>query len=402
MENRFHVFPQGVQDAICALDAHTMDDLSHDWTEAVDFYTRNRAAAKHMFGFPANPINLSPRTMSLLVMHYASPFSNNCGDIDESASNNYAMDSKKVEKQIVALFAEKFGLGSSFWGYVTGGGSESNMCGIELAFSKYPNGMLYYSEAAHYSIVKYAKHHPHVAVRANDDDTVNLDALFEAVRDNYAKTRAPANLVLTHGTTKLGACDDVDAIVAFLRAEGIPYYIHLDAALFGGIPNNQLDAPLILNAKARGIDSVCVSMHKYIGFPDVKSVFVSTSRPRGTSVQYIGQDDTTVSGSRSMPAYALYNHLREQLFGADPNDYRKNIGFFEALLEEYGIPFRREPLSNIFLIDRPSPSVYRKFQLSCFEQACEGVMQPKAHVIVFPSHEETDLRELALALRDDR
>ena len=36
------------------------------------------------------------------------------------------MDTKEVEKRIVRLYAEKFGMGEEFRGYVTSGGSESN------------------------------------------------------------------------------------------------------------------------------------------------------------------------------------------------------------------------------------------------------------------------------------
>ena len=109
-------------------------------SEATAFYAKNRKAARYMFGYPAyfNPI--SPLTQYLLLMHYASPFSNNCGDIEERG--NYAMDTKDMERRIVGLYAEKFGMGKNFWGYVTSGGSESNSCGISLAFAKHPKSIV--------------------------------------------------------------------------------------------------------------------------------------------------------------------------------------------------------------------------------------------------------------------
>ena len=215
-------------------------------SEATAFYAKNRKAARYMFGYPAyfNPI--SPLTQYLLLMHYASPFSNNCGDIEERG--NYAMDTKDMERRIVGLYAEKFGMGKNFWGYVTSGGSESNSCGITLAFAKNPNGILYYSASAHYSVEKYADRYPHIEIPTIGNDVMDLSRLFERIEKNYRVKGAAANLVLTHGTTKYGVCDNVDAIVDFLREKNIPHYIHVDAALFGGIPNNQTDAPLLLNA----------------------------------------------------------------------------------------------------------------------------------------------------------
>jgi len=45
----------------------------------------------------------------------------------------------------------------SFWGYVTNGGTEANLYGLYLARETYPNGIVYHSEDAHYSIPKAVK-----------------------------------------------------------------------------------------------------------------------------------------------------------------------------------------------------------------------------------------------------
>ncbi len=365
--------------------------------EAEEFYAKNGKAVKRMFGYPARHVPLSARTQYLLLMHYAAPLSNNCGDVDERG--NYAMDTKAIEKAILRLFAEKFGMGEEFWGYVTSGGSESNSCGISLAFNKYPNGVLYYSAAAHYSVEKYARLYEHVEIPTIGQDVMDVDALCREIQARWNKDKRPANIVLTHGTTKYGACDDVDTIVAFLRAHTIPYYIHVDAALFGGIPNNQVDAPLLLNAKARGVNSLCVSLHKYIGFPDVHSVFVSTEKPCSPKVAYIGQRDTTVSGSRSIPAFALLNHLQEQFDERPAEEYAENVRFFERLLQKANIEYYRAPLGNIFVIDAPDAETTARFQLSCFTEELEGKTVDKAHAIIFPHHGKKQMTELVNALQ---
>lgn len=363
--------------------------------DALAFYGDILRKAQTMFGYPSNNVRLSPLTQHLLRLHYAAPFSNNCGDVEERG--NYSMDTKDVERKIVRFYADKFGLGSSAWGYVTGGGSESNSCGIALAFNKHPNGVVYYSQDAHYSVEKAAKNYRHATIPTKARDRLDLNALFAEILKNFEKDGSPANIVLTHGTTKYGECDDVDSVVEFLNKRNIPHYVHLDAALFGGIPNNQVNAPLIQNAKARGIDSVCVSMHKYLGFPDVRSVFVATEKPLSQTVAYIGQHDTTVSGSRSIPAYALFNHIIEQENGQSPLSYEKNILLFEGLLREKGIEFYRAPLSNIFVINKPSDEICRRFQLSCFFDLGQGENE-LAHIIIFPSHTAQAMREIVEAL----
>lgn len=377
--------------------------MESDWreqfqSEAEKFYKENCEKSRYMFGYPSYHYPVSDFTKALLMMHYSSPFSNNCGDIDERG--NYAMDTKEMEKRIVGLYAEKFGMGDEFWGYVTSGGSESNSCGITSAFSKNPNGVLYYSASAHYSVEKYAERYPRVKIPTVENDVMDMEILKSEIEKNHLKNGAAANLVLTHGTTKYGACDDVDEIVTFLKEKNIPYYIHLDAALFGGIQNNQEDAPVIVNAKARGIDSVCVSMHKYLGFPDVKSVYVAVEKPRGKEIAYIGQHDTTVSGSRSIPAYALYNHIVEHSQEKQTDKYVKNVRFFEELLKASNVEFYRAEKSNIFVMDCPSELLCRQYQLSCFDEDTNGNPQ-KAHVIIFPSHGEKEMQELAQSLKEE-
>ncbi len=367
--------------------------------EALDFYEGKRQVAEYMFGYPSYNYALSPLTQYLLLLHYTSPFSNNCGDIDERG--NYALDTKDMEKKIVGLYAKKFGMGDGFWGYITSGGSESNSCGITLAFAQNPNAILYYPQSAHYSVEKYAQHYTRMQIPTIGKDKLNYDAFFTQILKNYQTTGKAANIVLTHGTTKYGECDDIDAIVAFLREQNIPYYLHVDAALFGGIPNNQLHAPVLLNAKARGVNSVCVSLHKYVGFPDVKSVFVATQKPRGRKIAYIGQHDTTVSGSRCIPAFALYNHVLEQTNESDPLLYKKNVDFFENLLQSEGVPFYRAKRSNIFVFDAPSEKTCETFQLSCFDETEGNNILAKAHAIIFPSHNEKQMTELVKALKAD-
>ena len=365
--------------------------------EAEEFYAQSKRLAETMFGYPSYNAKLSALTQHLLLLHYNSPFSNNCGDINEHG--NYKMDTKQTEKKIVGLFADKFGMGDNFWGYVTSGGTESNTCGIMMAFNRYPDGVLYYSEAAHYSVKKAGKVYRHREIPTLGRDVLDTDKLFEAIKENFEKDGSPANVVLTYGTTLYGECDDFDKVVAFLKSNDIPYFLHLDAALFGGIPSNQTGAPILTDLKKRGVHSTCVSMHKYLGFPDVHSVFVATDHPWVSTVDYIGQHDTTVSGSRSIPAFALYNHLKEQLGEKDTGAYFRNVTFFEKALKEAGVKFYRAEKANIFVVDCPEDEVCKKYQLSTFYTVENGKKAKKAHIIIFPHHGNKEMSQLINALK---
>ena len=78
---------------------------------------------------------------------------NNLGDPFEDCT--YKVQTHDLEKEVVGFFAKLFrAQPSDYWGYVTNGGSESNLYGLYIARELYPKGMVYYSESTHYSIKK--------------------------------------------------------------------------------------------------------------------------------------------------------------------------------------------------------------------------------------------------------
>ena len=78
---------------------------------------------------------------------------NNLGDPFEDGT--YKVQTHEMEKEVVQFFAKLFrAKPSDYWGYVTNGGSESNLYGLYLARELYPKAMVYYSESTHYSVRK--------------------------------------------------------------------------------------------------------------------------------------------------------------------------------------------------------------------------------------------------------
>ena len=57
------------------------------------------------------------------------------------------------------------------------------------------------------------------------------------------------------------------------------------------------------------------------------------------------------------------------------------------------------PKSNIFVIDKPTDEVCKRFQLSCFFDFGLGENE-LAHIIIFPSHTEESMREIIKAYFD--
>ncbi len=369
---------------------------------AEEFLIENKKIKEYMFGYPANMTADSSMTKHLRKMETELPLMNNCGDPYDAG--NYLLDSKAYERALLDKLFEHFGLNKSSkpWGYITTGGSESNKWGIHNGLRKFPDGRVYYSASAHYSVGKSVKigfdqsknditliKHSEIPPQAGSEK-IDVNILLSQIRENWKSNQEPAIVLLTAGTTKTGAIDDVEFISKRLKAENIPHYIHVDAALFGGIAHNQKNAPKGLDIEKLGIDSVSVSLHKYFGNHDVKSVVITKEPPNAPKVDYIGQYDSTTAGSRTFNPFSSLQRINETLDRKMPEEYNKNIKFFENLLKKHNIEFSREESSNIFVIDQPSEFIYSKYQLSNFED--EGVQ--KSHIIIFPSHKQSKMVEL--------
>lgn len=366
---------------------------------------------ERMFGYPANMTKDSAMTRYLRIRETELPLMNNCGDPYDAG--NYLMDSKGYEQALLNKLFKHFGLdvekGAKPWGYITTGGSESNKWGIHNGLRKFPNGRVYYSQSAHYSVGKSVKigfdnsknditliKHSEISLQPNSEK-IDTDILLSQIRQNWTTNQEPAILLLTSGTTKTGAVDDVEFISRTLKAENIPHYIHLDAALFGGIAKNQTNAPKAPNIEELGIDSISVSLHKYFGNHDVKSVVITKETPNAPKVDYIGQYDSTTAGSRTFNPFSSLQRVSETLDRTMPEEYSRNVALFEAMLKEFNIKYSRAENSNIFVIDEPSAKISQKYQLSDFEDNGEK----KSHIIIFPYHKPEKMLELISDLRHD-
>lgn len=403
-------------------------DILTDWNGYVQRLNKRKET---LLGYPVNLPKRSFLVDFFRVMESFQVYQNNVGDInkisdieieedlsDKKTGLNYAMDVKSLEWDIVRLIADNLGLPEQprlvtlalnpeaykdgYWGYVTSGGSESNLWGIRQGFMTYPQGVMYFCEAAHYSIYKEAKEYEHqvISQKSIDDEAIDTTILIASIKDNWLNHKKPAIIIFTFGTTKYGSVDDIAFVKKHLRELQIPHYIHIDAALLGGIPKNQDCAPKVGYYEEWGYDSICVSLHKYLGYPATKGVLISVRKPVAQFIEYIGQDDNTVLGSRDVPAFSLRQQVHEVLRYSNPQEYIKNIRTFTDMLNSEKINFEQwsdgDCKGNIFVfkVNNNAPEYHR---ICKHWQLCEFVGKDnlyRVHVIIFPYHTYEKLKML--------
>ena len=330
---------------------------------------------KSQVGYPSNQnFDYSP------LIPFLSHSLNNLGD--PFHQTNYRANTHEFEREVILHFAQLMGLDpEDAWGYVTSGGTEGNMYSLYLARELHPDGMLYFSEEAHYSILKIARilNMPHTTVKRQANGEIDYDDL----RNMMAVYKdQPAIILATIGTTMRGAVDDIPTIRQIINELGIrEHYIHADAALSGMILP-YVDDPQPFGFDA-GIDSISISGHKLIGAPLPCGVVVTRKHlveTLGRAIEYTGIHDTTLSGSRNglTPLMLWYAINR---YGKD--EWRETIhGMLDTAkyaverFNEHGINAWRHRNSPTVVFDRPSQEVFDRWQI-----APEGEV---AHIITMP------------------
>lgn len=355
----------------------------------------------YMFGYPANMTAESSLISYLRWIESQLFYINSCGT--PYSIGNYKMVQRNTELEIIQQIKRNLNLKSDeYWGYITTGGTEGNLWGIREGFSKYPKGKLYFSQDTHYSALKGATILPNnnFQIISTLKGAINKDELLEKILlDKNSKTNGVI-LLLNYGTTTFGSVDAITWIVTKMKENTIPYYVHIDAALYGGIPNNQINSPAsnIKDITDLNIDSISVSLHKYLGIPKTNGVLLSRSQINNNFIEYIGQTDVTLCGSRDFLPFTTLQKIREQYERSNPDAYNKNITLFENLLRENNINYEKGlENGNIFVLDKPSDYICKKYQLATFH--FNG--NEKVHVIIFPFHDSKIMEELVADFKSE-
>ena len=343
------------------------------------------AAADQQVGYPTNQqFDYSPL---LPFMRHAL---NNIGDPFQSS--NYRSNTHGIEQEVITRLADLMGLDpQEAWGYVTSGGTEGNLYGMYLAREMHPDGIFYFSEQTHYSILKNLRllNARYIMVKSQQRGEIDYQDLQEMLRVNRD---LPALIVANIGTTMHGAVDDIIRIRETLQDLRVTRnYIHADAAL-SGMLLPFVDDPQPFGFDA-GIDSIAVSGHKLIGAPLPCGV-VLTRRGNvervGRTIELVGIQDTTISGSRNgltplMLWYALERY-GEQGFRDLVAGMLSTAQYAVDCFNHHGIPAWRHRNSVTVVFPRPGPEVFRKWQI-----APQG---DEAHIITMPHVTREQIDEL--------
>ena len=268
------------------------------------------------------------------------------------------------------------------WGYVTSGGTEGNMYGLYMGRELFPDGIVYFSQDTHYSVVKILSvlKIRNIMIRSQDNGEIDYDDLYETIRINRAE---PVIFMANIGTTMKGAVDDVSKVRGILDELAVTnYYIHADAALSGMIlPFVDDPQPYGFDA---GFDSVAISGHKMVGSPLpcgialTKRQYVSRV---ARAIEYVGVLDTTLTGSRNAltPIMMWYAFERHGLDGFK----RIVTGCLETAeyavnrFTDSGIPAWRNKNSVTVVFPKPSAEVISKWQLAPYGDIAHLITMPQ-------------------------
>lgn len=305
---------------------------------------------------------------------------NNLGDPFESST--YKVQTHEIEKEVVHFFAKLFRANpKDYWGYVTNGGSESNLYGLYIAREMYPKAMVYYSESTHYSVKKniHLLNIPSIVIRSQENGEIDYTDLEETLKFNRHK---PAIILTTYGTTMTEAKDDVSKVKKILKKLAIQdHYIHCDGALagsYGAFVNPKIPFDFM-----GGADSISISGHKFIGSPIPAGVIITKRSLRdrvSKGISYIGSLDTTITGSRNghSPLFLWYAIQKMGIKGLKER-YEKSVEvaiYCKQELLKIGIKAWSNPGAITVVFPKMPDEIKNKWQLATEEDITHIICMP--------------------------
>ncbi len=305
---------------------------------------------------------------------------NNIGDPFHDSI--YASNTHEIEREVIGEFADLMKIPrDEAWGYVTSGGTEGNLYGLYIGREMFPEGIVYFSQDTHYSVVKLLRllKARNIMVKSQENGEIDYDDLYDTVRVNRD---LPVIVIANIGTTMKGATDDLDRVRDILADLAVSdRYIHADAALSGMVlPFVEDPQPFGFDS---GVDSISVSGHKMIGAPLPCGVALTRKRyvsRVARSIDYVGVLDTTLTGSRNAftPLLIWYAFQRYGLdgFRSMVTSCLSVAKYAEERFNEVGIPAWRNRNSLTVVFPRPPEDLIRKWQIAPSEEI--------AHIITMP------------------
>jgi len=305
---------------------------------------------------------------------------NNVGDPETPSTS--AMDTKDIERECVTFFAEMLSSNmQNVWGYITNGGTEGNLYGLYLARESFPNAIVYYSEATHYSVYKnlHLLNINNIVIKSQDNGEMDYNDLEQVL---MLHRHRPAIFFLNIGTTMTEAIDNLDEIKRIIGKFAIKdYYIHCDAAFLGLIapflePKPKFDF-------AEGVDSIAISGHKFIGSPIPCGVVLAKRKHRNriaNSVSYIGAMDTTITGSRNgLTPLFMWSFIQKKGIEGLKNRIKNSLemaSYTTKKLNELGVNAWRNKNALTVVFNKPSDKLCKQYQLASEKEIAHIICAP--------------------------
>ncbi|MET4139973.1 histidine decarboxylase [Pedobacter sp. UYP1] len=340
-----------------------------------DLMERLTADSELMLGYPVS----KDFNYSELAKFLNFPI-NNLGD--PFVASTYNVGTREMEREVLEFFALLFRAPvNNWWGYVTNGGSEGNLYGLYLAREIHPKGMVYFSQATHYSVQKnlHLLNMPNIVIRTQASGEIDYDDLRDTIKMNR---HMPVIIFANIGTTMTEARDDVRKIRSILQDLAIQhFYIHADGALSGSY--SAFIEPRPAFDFVDGADSIAISGHKFIGSPIPCGVVVVKKNNRdriARSVSYTGSMDTTITGSRNghTPLFLWYmiKSLGLEGFKKRALHSLEVAAYAEMKLKEIGINAWRNPDSITVNLPEPAAQIRIRWQLALENGWCHIICMP--------------------------
>jgi len=181
--------------------------------------------------------------------------------------NNHALDggppTAAMEKEVIQKLARMFAFSENTLGHLTSSGTIANLEALFVSRQEHPDKIIAVSEQAHYTHIRMG-HLLGVSVasiRSDIHGRIDLNSLEEQLRSKKIGT-----VVLTAGTTGVGAVDPIQDAVQLCRQYGAR--IHIDAA-YGGfftllVGTDRLNSRVSADLDAiQEADSVVIDPHKH-------------------------------------------------------------------------------------------------------------------------------------------
>ncbi len=304
---------------------------------------------------------------------------NNVGDPEVG---NNGMHTFEMENEILGFFRKALrATHDDSWGYLTNGGTEGNTYGLFLGRESFPDGVVLYSEETHYSVPKAVRllNCRSAVIKCQPNGEMDYEHLTHAV---HLLRHYPLIINVNVGTTMKGAIDNIDRILDVLDRNRVTrFYLHCDGALSGAMLPFIPQAPKV--DFSLPIGSFSISGHKFLGSPIPCGIVLARRQHVSavrSSVEYIGSNDLTLSGSRdAFATIVLWQVLQRQGeagLARLASQCLELADYAMARLNDAGWKAWRNPWANTVVFPRPSPAMVRRWQL-----ASQGDF---SHIILMP------------------